>query len=64
MIRKDTYIERYKIWKEHRDYIESKNSENLGFEMNLNQFAHLSPREWYSTDFLLADAPQSRNPWT
>ena len=61
MIPKDTYIERFKIWKEHRDFIESKNSENLGFEMNLNQFAHLSPREWYSTDFLLADAPQARN---
>ena len=26
--------------------------------MELNQFAHLSPREWYGTDFLLADAPQ------
>ena len=32
--------------------------------MNLNQFAHLSPREWYGTDFLLADAPQVRVQWT
>ena len=31
--------------------------------MNLNQFAHLSPREWYGTDFLLADAPQVRDPY-
>ena len=59
------YRERFKIWKEHKDFIESKDSENLGFAMNLNQFAHLSPREWYGTDFLLADAPQVRDPyWT
>ena len=57
------YRERFKIWKEHKDFIESKDSENLGFAMNLNQFAHLSPREWYGTDFLLADAPQVRDPY-
>ena len=55
-------MDRYKIWKEHSDFIESTNYQN--FVMSLNQFAHLSPREWYSTDFLLADEPQGRDSQT